>query len=237
MGNTNCSKSTSRPYTYCLQFPIRVYRHLVALLQRGTFFVCLFVCLGECSLQSMLGITLIRHSKLVTSVLHMHNVNNGTYKNMRRALRIKCTEMGNSTDTVHHQRLKLTLGALGDEASAVFGDLGRRTASVTAEPRSSQFLMQRLSVALQRGNAACILGTVPSSHGLDDLFYLQSIHNLIVFSIVILFICVILAVTVFFCVNLKSAKSVQSKILYRYCVILAYQTTALQDSFTFSLLT
>ena len=52
-----------------------------------------------------------------------------------------------------------TLGALGDEASAFFGDLGRRIASVTAEPRSSQFLMQRLSVALQRGNAA--LGTVP----------------------------------------------------------------------------
>ena len=42
----------------------------------------------------------------------------------------------------------------------------------SAEPRSSQFLMQRLSVALQRGNAACVLGTVPSSHGLDDLFYL-----------------------------------------------------------------
>ena len=65
-----------------------------------------------------------------------------------------------------------TLGDLGDEASAFFGDLGRRIASVTAEPRSSQFLMQRLSVALQRGNAACVLGTVPSSHGLDDLFYL-----------------------------------------------------------------
>ena len=65
-----------------------------------------------------------------------------------------------------------TLGALGDEASTFFGDLGRRIASVTAEPRSSQFLMQRLSVALQRGNAACVLGTVPSSHGLDDLFYL-----------------------------------------------------------------
>ena len=65
-----------------------------------------------------------------------------------------------------------SLGALGDEASAFFGDLGRRIASVTAEPRSSQFLMQRLSVALQRGNAACVLGTVPSSHGLDDLFYL-----------------------------------------------------------------
>ena len=37
-----------------------------------------------------------------------------------------------------------TLGALGAEASAFFGDLGRRIASVTAEPRSLQFLMQRI---------------------------------------------------------------------------------------------
>ena len=64
-----------------------------------------------------------------------------------------------------------TLGALGDEASAFFCDLGRRIASVYCRTRSSQFLMQRLSVTLQRGNAACVLGTVPSSHGLDDLFY------------------------------------------------------------------
>jgi hypothetical protein len=65
-----------------------------------------------------------------------------------------------------------TLGALGDEASTFFSDLGHRIASVTAEPQSKQFMMQRLSVALQRGNVACVLGTVPSSHGLDDLFYL-----------------------------------------------------------------
>ena len=34
------------------------------------------------------------------------------------------------------------------------------------------FLMQRLSVTLQRGNAACVLGTVASTIGLDDVFYL-----------------------------------------------------------------
>ena len=51
-----------------------------------------------------------------------------------------------------------TLGALGEEASAFFQDLGRRITTVTAEPRSFQFVMQRLSVTLQRSNAACILG-------------------------------------------------------------------------------
>ena len=43
----------------------------------------------------------------------------------------------------------------------------------TGEPRSYQFLCQRLSVAIQRGNAACVVGTVPGSRGLEDIFYIQ----------------------------------------------------------------
>ena len=46
-----------------------------------------------------------------------------------------------------------TLGVPGDEALSFFHDLGQRIAVATAEPRSFQFLMQRLSVAIQRGNA------------------------------------------------------------------------------------
>jgi hypothetical protein len=67
-----------------------------------------------------------------------------------------------------------TLGALGDEASALFRDIGQRIAIVTGEPRSYQFLMQRLSVAVQRGNAACITGTVPTALGLDSIFFICS---------------------------------------------------------------
>ena len=36
-------------------------------------------------------------------------------------------------------------------------------AEVSKEPRSTTFLRQRLSVAVQRGNAACILGTLRGS--------------------------------------------------------------------------
>jgi len=50
-----------------------------------------------------------------------------------------------------------TLGAPGDEALTFLRDLGQRIAVATAEPRSFQFLMQRISVAVQRGNAACIV--------------------------------------------------------------------------------
>ena len=64
-----------------------------------------------------------------------------------------------------------TLGAPGDEALAFFRDLGQRIAATKAEPRSFQLFMQRVSVAVQRGNAACIVGTVPSSFDWDDVYY------------------------------------------------------------------
>jgi len=52
-----------------------------------------------------------------------------------------------------------TLGGVGEEGTAFIQDLGCRIAAVTHEPRSLSFLWQRLSVTVQQGNAACILGT------------------------------------------------------------------------------
>ena len=68
-----------------------------------------------------------------------------------------------------------TLGVPGDEALSFFHDLKLVSALQLPQlnhARSFQFLMQRLSVAIQRGNAACIIGTVPSSAGWDKLFYI-----------------------------------------------------------------
>jgi len=66
-----------------------------------------------------------------------------------------------------------TLGALGEEASDFVHELGRRIATVTGEKRSTEFLLQRLSVAIQRGNASSVLGTVDSgSTNLDVIYYL-----------------------------------------------------------------
>ena len=64
------------------------------------------------------------------------------------------------------------LGALGEEASAFFCDLSHRIAAATSEQRLYQFLLQQLSEAVQCGNAACKLETVPATKKLDDLFYL-----------------------------------------------------------------
>ena len=57
----------------------------------------------------------------------------------------------------------------------MFHELGRRITAVTGERRATEFLLQRLSVAIQRGNAASILGTVDSAtdlQNLDDVHYL-----------------------------------------------------------------
>ena len=40
----------------------------------------------------------------------------------------------------------------------------------TGERRSTFCLSQSISTAIQRGNASCVLGTVPHSEGLDEIF-------------------------------------------------------------------
>ena len=55
---------------------------------------------------------------------------------------------------------------------------GKRTDEIgdmldaTGEPKSKSFLIQRISIANQRGNAASVLGTIPEDgERLDDIFY------------------------------------------------------------------
>ena len=52
-----------------------------------------------------------------------------------------------------------TSGVVGPQSLAFLEDLGRRMRQVTGEERSLSYLLQRVSVAVQRGNAASVLGT------------------------------------------------------------------------------
>jgi hypothetical protein len=52
-----------------------------------------------------------------------------------------------------------TLGTWGRDAWLFTELLGKRIAVVTREPRSTAFLRQRISIAIQRGNAVSVLGT------------------------------------------------------------------------------
>lgn len=63
-----------------------------------------------------------------------------------------------------------TLGAFGSSAINFFNDLGHRMRAVSQDTRAGMFLMQRLSVAMQRGNAACILGTIADDDFSTEFF-------------------------------------------------------------------
>jgi len=54
-----------------------------------------------------------------------------------------------------------TFGSWGSDDSLLVSELDRRTAVITGEPRSASLLRQRIDIAMQRGNTAAILGTVP----------------------------------------------------------------------------
>ena len=53
-----------------------------------------------------------------------------------------------------------SLAVLGHEARAFLRDLVRRQTSATDDRQSHQFLLQRVAVAIQRGNPAAVLGTI-----------------------------------------------------------------------------
>ena len=53
-----------------------------------------------------------------------------------------------------------TSGVFGPKSLLFVHELGRRIARVTGEVKSTNYLVQRLSVAVQRGNSAAVLGTM-----------------------------------------------------------------------------
>ena len=50
-------------------------------------------------------------------------------------------------------------GVFGLEARMFFQELGRCIKDESGEPQAHQYLLQRISVAVQQGNAAAVLGT------------------------------------------------------------------------------
>ena len=55
-----------------------------------------------------------------------------------------------------------TLGVFGQDAHAFFREVARRVRSPTDDSQARQYLVQRVSVAIQRGNAAVVLGCIGS---------------------------------------------------------------------------
>lgn len=65
-----------------------------------------------------------------------------------------------------------TLGPWGPGAHTTFKELAKRLVDATGDQKAGAYLAQRISIAVQRGNAAGLLGTLPPSSELESIFYL-----------------------------------------------------------------
>jgi len=66
-----------------------------------------------------------------------------------------------------------TLGSICGKGLDFINTLGDLINLLLCEPRSKLYLKQRISVALQRGNAACVMGTFNSSYNnMEEIFYI-----------------------------------------------------------------
>jgi len=62
-----------------------------------------------------------------------------------------------------------SFGVWGQHAMELVSEIGRRLSEVSHEPLSTLFLRQRLAVAVQRGNATCIIGTLQVNSSMNKL--------------------------------------------------------------------
>ena len=65
-----------------------------------------------------------------------------------------------------------TLGPWGPSSIKFVKEIGSRIEAITGDKRSTCFLFQAISMAVQRGNITSIRGSVPHQKYLNELFYL-----------------------------------------------------------------
>ncbi|KAJ4434790.1 hypothetical protein ANN_23361 [Periplaneta americana] len=63
-----------------------------------------------------------------------------------------------------------TFGPWSHDAKVLASQIGQILISITGDRRCAIYLRQRLSIAVQRGNAMRVLGTLPESSPLNELF-------------------------------------------------------------------
>ena len=83
-----------------------------------------------------------------------------------------------------------TSGVYGQRTTDFLKELGHRLRQVSGEANSFQYLAQRLSVAIQRGNSASVMGTM---HGNDEEFFcmiLETFTN-VCFMCLLIYYCII----------------------------------------------
>ena len=97
----------------------------------------------------------------------------GAGKTAEARERSKCEKYAELTNNYHFTPISSeTFGAWGPMTLKFLSDIGKELIAHTGEKRSGFFLLQRLGICIQRGNAASILGSLPEEGRLDEIFQL-----------------------------------------------------------------
>ena len=62
-----------------------------------------------------------------------------------------------------------TFGSWGSDSLKFIKEIGKRIQETTGEKRATAYLVQSISMTIQKGNAASILGTVGPTRKLDEI--------------------------------------------------------------------
>ena len=74
----------------------------------------------------------------------------------------------------HFSMSKIIRTFLGSIGHKFITDIGRTIAEITKNPKSTSFIFQAISMAVQRGNVQCVQGAYGESafEELDEIFYI-----------------------------------------------------------------
>lgn len=64
-----------------------------------------------------------------------------------------------------------TFGTWCADAKDLINRIGRLLQDLTNDSRATNFLRQRIGIAIQRGNAISVMGTFPPASNFDEIFY------------------------------------------------------------------
>jgi hypothetical protein len=68
----------------------------------------------------------------------------------------------------------VTTSNISDIHLSILSEIGRRISAHTSEQKSTSYLLQRLSIDVQRGNAAAVFGTIRPSAALGEVYNIVS---------------------------------------------------------------
>ena len=69
-----------------------------------------------------------------------------------------------------------TFGSWGSKGLRFIQQIGNRMATRTGDKKSTYYLLQQISMTIQRGNITSIMGTIPNQRRWDEIFHMWNLH-------------------------------------------------------------